>query len=172
MNNIARIGSGLFFILFTVGLFGQQEEVRVVKPYTPTLSGAEKMQLLPSLNEEIEYEVPEFSYDLFQKRYDTEFKITPIVAARMIQMPLKKLYKSYLKAGMGNYLTSIYFTITKIPVIADDTAVAVGTGARVKAAAQELTIGSKGGGRGNVEVPTPADDNSLNACACCAAIIC
>ena len=105
MNYKARIGSGLFFILFTVGLFGQQEEVRVVKPYSPTLSGAEKMQLLPSLNEEIDYEMPEFSYDLFQKRYDTEFKITPIVAARMMQMPLKKLYKSYLKAGMGNYLT-------------------------------------------------------------------
>lgn len=89
-------------------LWGQQtEEVRVVKPYTPTLSDAEKIQLLPRLEEEIPFTPPEFSYELFPKRYDSEFKLTPIKAARMIKPPLKKLYKSQLTLGFGNYLTPL-----------------------------------------------------------------
>lgn len=88
-------------------LNAQQEEVRVVKPYSPTLSGAEKIELLPSLDEEIEYDMPEFSYQLFPKRYDSKFRAEPITAARMVKMPLKKLYKSQLTVGMGNYLTPL-----------------------------------------------------------------
>jgi hypothetical protein len=88
-------------------LSGQQEEVRVVKPYTPTLSGAEKIQLLPSLEGEVDFDPPEFEYHLFPKRYDSEFRTRPIQAARMVKMPLKKLYKSQLTLGMGNYLTPL-----------------------------------------------------------------
>jgi len=96
-----------FIIPVQVSLQGQQEEVRVVKPYTPTLSGAEKIQLLPDLDEEIDFEPPDFNYQLFRKRYDSEFRVEPIRAARMVQMPLKKLYKSQLTMGMGNYLTPL-----------------------------------------------------------------
>lgn len=99
----------LFFIgaLLSVSLFGQQEEVRVVKPYSPTLSGADKIQLLPSLDEEIDFDRPEFSYQLYPKRYDSQFRAEPIKAARMVKMPLKKLYKSELTLGFGNYLTPL-----------------------------------------------------------------
>ncbi|MCK4750216.1 MAG: hypothetical protein KAT15_24335, partial [Bacteroidales bacterium] len=100
----------LFFItlsLFSFSLFAQQEEVRVVKPYNPTLSSAEKIQLLPNLDEDIEYDTPRFTYQLFQKRYDSQFRVDPIRAARMVKMPLNKLYKSQLTLGMGNYLTPL-----------------------------------------------------------------
>jgi len=93
--------------LIPLSLPGQQEEVRVVKPYTPILSGAEKIQLLPSLDEEIAFESPDFTYQLFQKRYESEFSVEPIRAARMVQPPLNKLYKSQLTIGMGNYLTPL-----------------------------------------------------------------
>lgn len=96
-------------ILF-IGLLqtvAQQEEVRVVKPYNPTLSGAEKIQLLPDLKDNVDYTMPEFEYSLFTKRYKTGFRITPIKPARMIRMPLDKLYKSELKLGAGNYLTPL-----------------------------------------------------------------
>jgi len=95
------------FLLLPATLVAQQEEVRVVKPYSPTLSGAEKIQLLPSLDEDIEYETPQFTYHLFQKRYESQFRLVPIKAARMVNMPLKKLYKSQLTMGMGNYLTPL-----------------------------------------------------------------
>ncbi len=93
--------------LVPLGLMGQQEEVRVVKPYSPTLSGAQKIELLPSLNEDIEFEVPEIDYTLSPKRYDSQFRVEPIRAARMVKMPLERLYKSQLTLGFGNYLTPL-----------------------------------------------------------------
>ncbi|MGW8316821.1 MAG: hypothetical protein ACWGNV_14555 [Bacteroidales bacterium] len=94
-------------ILFPAMLIAQQEEVRVVKPYTPTLSGAQKIQLLPGMNEEIDFQPPEFDYQLYPKRYESQFRVQPIRAARMVKMPLKKLYKSQVTLGMGNYLTPL-----------------------------------------------------------------
>ena len=107
-----KISSRILLALFVASVFpimleGQQEEVRVVKPYSPTLSGAQKIELLPSLEEEIEYDLPEFSYQLFPKRYDSKYRLEPINAARMVKMPLNKLYKSQLTLGMGNYLTPL-----------------------------------------------------------------
>lgn len=88
-------------------LHAQQEEVRVVKPYTPTLSGAEKIQVLPRIEESVSYEQPDFAYQIFPKRYETDYRVTPIKPARMIQPSLDRLYKSELKLGAGNYLTPL-----------------------------------------------------------------
>ena len=93
--------------LIPVAMMGQQSEVRVVKPYSPTFSGANKIELLPSLAEEIEFDLPDISYELYPKLYDSEFRVAPIKAARMVQMPLERLYKSQLVLGMGNYLTPL-----------------------------------------------------------------
>ena len=93
--------------LLPLAVMGQQKEVRVVKPYSPTLSGAEKIELLPSLDEEIEFELPEISYQLHPKLYDSQYRVEPIQAARMVKMPLERLYKSELTLGMGNYLTPL-----------------------------------------------------------------
>ncbi len=93
--------------ILSVSLEGQQSEVRVVKPYSPTLSGAQKVQMLPSLDEEIEYDTPALNYQLYPKRFDSKFRVEPIRAARMVKMPLAKLYKSELTLGMGNYLTPL-----------------------------------------------------------------
>ncbi len=107
-SKVTKALLAIFLVTFLAhSLEGQQKEVRVVKPYTPTLSGAEKIQLLPSLEEEIEFEPPKFTYQLFPKRYDSQFRVEPIKAARMVQMPLKKLYKSQLTLGLGNYWTPL-----------------------------------------------------------------
>ncbi len=97
----------LISLLFPAFLLGQQEEVRVVKPYSPTLSGAKKIELLPGAEEEIRYDAPEIVYKLYPKRYESKFSVQPIKPARMVQMPLEKLYKSRLTLGMGNYLTPL-----------------------------------------------------------------
>jgi len=108
----SKIAAQTLLILVAVfvlssALEAQQEEVRVVKPYTPTLSAAEKIQLLPDLEGEINYTPPSFTYELYPKRYDSQFSVEPIKAARMVKMPLKKLYKSQLNLGFGNYLTPL-----------------------------------------------------------------
>ncbi|MCF8224834.1 MAG: hypothetical protein K9J30_03030 [Bacteroidales bacterium] len=91
----------------TVVATAQQEEVKVVKPYTPTLSGADKIQLLPRIGDSISHEHPEFEYRIFSKRYETGYRVTPIKPARMVQPTLNKLYKSELTLGGGNYLTPL-----------------------------------------------------------------
>ena len=100
----------IFFpvLLFTFyGVFAQQEEVKVVKPYNPTLSGAEKIQLLPQIEDTVSYDEPDFKYSIFSKRYETDYRVIPIKAARMVKPSLEKLYKSELKLGIGNYLTPL-----------------------------------------------------------------
>lgn len=111
MKDIKIASQILLILVATIGLStslkAQQEEVRVVKPYTPTLSAAEKIQLLPDLEADIDYTPPTFTYELFPKRYDSQFIVAPIRAARMVKMPLKKLYKSQLTLGFGNYMTPL-----------------------------------------------------------------
>lgn len=81
-----------------------QKEVRVVKPYTPTLSEANKISLLPVFNDTIRV-TPDFGYVIYPKRFETDYKIDPIKPAKMVGMPISKLYKSQLTLGAGNYLT-------------------------------------------------------------------
>lgn len=102
-----RLGVWIAAFLLPVAMMAQQKEVRVVKPYSPTLSGAEKIELLPSMDEQIDFDVPVISYELFPKRYESKFAVEPISAARMVKMPLERLYKSRLTLGFGNYMTPL-----------------------------------------------------------------
>ena len=104
---ISRISVLMVAFLLPVALMAQQKEVRVVKPYSPTLSAAEKIELLPGMDEQIDFNVPDISYELFPKRYESQFKVEPIAAARMVKMPLERLYKSRLTLGFGNYMTPL-----------------------------------------------------------------
>jgi len=90
-------------------LFSQgeiQKEVRVIKPYSPTLSDASKINLLPEFGDTAK-ENPEFEYKIFPRMYETEFRINPIKPAKMVGLPLPKLYKSQITFGLGNYLTPL-----------------------------------------------------------------
>lgn len=93
--------------LVPLALLAQQKEVRVVKPYSPTLSGARKIELLPSMDEQIDFDVPDISYQLYPKRYESQFTLEPIKAARMVKMPLERLYKSQLTLGFGTCLSPL-----------------------------------------------------------------
>jgi hypothetical protein len=102
-----RLGIWMVLCLLPMAMMGQQKEVRVVKPYSPTLSGAEKIELLPSMDETIEFNVPLINYELYPKRYESQFSVEPIMAARMVKMPLQRLYKTKLTLGFGNYMTPL-----------------------------------------------------------------
>ena len=92
--------------LFTPGFSQEQieKEIKVVKPYTPTLSDAEKINLLPVFNDSTQVN-PDFEYSITPKRYQTHFEVRPIQPARMVGLPLERLYKSQLSLGIGNYFT-------------------------------------------------------------------
>lgn len=97
----------IVFLAFGANLSAQediQQEVRVVKPYTPTLSDANKINLLPDFRDTSRV-YHKFEYEIMPKRYETNFRINPIQAAKMTGAPLKRLYKSQLQLGIDNYLS-------------------------------------------------------------------
>ena len=93
------------FTLFTGKIIAQgelQREVRVIKPYTPTLSDANKISLLPEFNDTVTY-TTDFEYGITPRKYSTNFRLTPIKPAKMVGLPLSRLYKSQFTLGIGNY---------------------------------------------------------------------
>jgi hypothetical protein len=82
------------------------KDVYVVKPYEPVLSDAVKMNFLPRVSDTIKV-VPNFDYSIHSSKVPTDFTVNPINAAKMVAEPIPRLYKSYLKLGLGNYLTPL-----------------------------------------------------------------
>ncbi len=99
------IAAGLFFLpIFP--LMAQEEnlnkELILVKPYEPSVTDAQKITTLPSLKDSFSIK-PAFDYSIRSKRIDTRFDVTPIGAARLQPLPQPKLYRGYLKVGVGTY---------------------------------------------------------------------
>jgi hypothetical protein len=89
------------------GLMLAQDEIKkeivVVKPYEPSLSDAFKINVLPRVSDSISIR-PDFNYSIEPRKFETAFHVRPISPAKLVGAPLKKLYKSYLKIGIGNYM--------------------------------------------------------------------
>ncbi|MBN1181984.1 MAG: hypothetical protein JXB49_06835 [Bacteroidales bacterium] len=83
-----------------------KKEVKVVKPYEPTLSDAVKINFMPKINDTTTLST-DFNYAIEPKVMDAGFNPRPISAAKMVNEPLPKLYKSHLKVGFGNYFTPL-----------------------------------------------------------------
>ena len=99
----------LFFISLKANSQNKlNQEVKVVKPYEPSISDAYKINELPKINDTIKL-TPSFSYSvkIETEKLDSKFQLEPIKAAKMLGEPLNKLYKSYFKLGFGNYLTPL-----------------------------------------------------------------
>ena len=99
--------SAVFF--FNSTTFSQtpiKKEVEVVKPYEPTVSDANKINVLPQIKDSVTIR-PAFNYSIVPMMVSTEYIVPSINAAKMLAMPIPKLYKSYLKLGYGNYSTPL-----------------------------------------------------------------
>ena len=101
----------LFFAAWLVPLsiFAQasnQKDVFVVKPYEPVLSDAVKMNFLPRISDTSHIR-PSFSYGIQSRKVPTDYQVAPITAAKMVAEPIPRLYKSYIRLGIGNYLTPL-----------------------------------------------------------------
>jgi hypothetical protein len=107
MKHVNIIPAVLILMGATTGWLQAQEEIDkeivVVKPYEPSLSDAFKINVLPTVSDSISIR-PDFNYTIEPKKFETAFHIRRISPAKLVDVPLNKLYKSYLKIGMGNYL--------------------------------------------------------------------
>lgn len=106
MRHIITLTMALLPVGMTGQMLAQQEidkEIVVVKPYEPSLSDAFKINVLPRVSDSISIR-PDFKYTIEPRKFETAFHVRPISPAKLVGVPLKKLYKSYLKIGIGNYL--------------------------------------------------------------------
>jgi len=83
-----------------------KREVTLYNPYKPSLADARKKSYLPEINDTARV-YPVFSYDVKSKAYNPTYSISPIKSASLLSDPLPKLYKSYLKVGIGNNTTPL-----------------------------------------------------------------
>jgi hypothetical protein len=82
------------------------KEVYVVRPYEPTLSDASKYNFMPE-TDDISTELPSFRYSVTPKKLENSFVPEPIKPARTSATSLPKIYKSWIKLGLGNYSTPL-----------------------------------------------------------------
>jgi hypothetical protein len=77
------------------------KEVQVVRPYEPSISDANKINIQPKIVDTIRVN-PNFSYSIIQRPISTYFTPAPLSAARMVAEPLPDLSRSYVRLGIGN----------------------------------------------------------------------
>lgn len=83
-----------------------RREVTLYNPYKPYLPDVRKKSFLPEINDTAMVN-PSFIYNVASKPFNPDYQINPIKPASLLSDPLPKLYKSYVKAGLGNNTTPL-----------------------------------------------------------------
>jgi hypothetical protein len=83
-----------------------KREVTLYNPYKPSLPEVRKRSSLADINDTVKM-VNDFKYEISANPFSPEYNISPIKAASLLPDPLPKLYKSYVKFGIGNYMTPL-----------------------------------------------------------------
>ncbi|MGB8490128.1 MAG: hypothetical protein WCE64_03645 [Bacteroidales bacterium] len=83
-----------------------KREVTLYNPYKPSLNDARKKSFLPEIADSSKV-TKKFSYNVVSGPYSPEYTISPIKSAALLSDPLPKLYKGYVKAGLGNNTTPL-----------------------------------------------------------------
>ncbi|MGI8893135.1 MAG: hypothetical protein ACR2GN_06710 [Bacteroidia bacterium] len=82
----------------------EDETIIVVKPYQATLSDAFKISETPVRDTSVII-VSELKYVINSAKAETEYTVPEIKPVKIKDEPIPKLYRSYLKGGVGNYAT-------------------------------------------------------------------
>ena len=83
-----------------------KREVTLYNPYKPSLNVVRKRSFLPEMKDTMQIR-PVFKYEVNSEPFMPAYTISPIKAAALLPDPLPKLYKSYINAGLGTYLSPL-----------------------------------------------------------------
>jgi hypothetical protein len=83
-----------------------KREVTLYNPYKPSLPEFRKRSSLADINDTVKM-VNDFKYEISANPFSPEYNISPIKAASLLPDPLPKLYKSFVKFGIGNFMTPL-----------------------------------------------------------------
>lgn len=78
------------------------QDVKVVREFAPTVGDANKIELMPALDDTSKYN-PVFNYSILSRAFETNKGIEPISPARMAADKGGELFHSLAKAGLGTY---------------------------------------------------------------------
>ena len=118
MKNVNK-GLLLITLVFCVITASGQElnkNVTVVREYNPIISDAFKINQLPVKEVDESSFNPNFSYDILSKALSSGLAVEPITAARLTPERKTVLDKSYVKGGLGNYVTvfgELYYNVLR-----------------------------------------------------------
>lgn len=108
MKRILIILSLAFPACFTVSAQADQQdldrEVTLYNPYKPSLPEFRKRSFLPDIKDTAKLK-PDFTYEILTMPYSPEYTISPIKPAALLPDPLQKLYKSFIRFGLGTHIT-------------------------------------------------------------------
>ena len=108
MSKIA-LGSAILLSAFLApnSLSGQEknEEVTIIAPYNPTVTTAQKINRNPRITLSDTEALPSIDYSIRSQRVNTAIAPENPIPSRVPGDPPKKLFRSHLRAGFGNYLT-------------------------------------------------------------------
>ncbi len=80
------------------------EEVTIIAPYQPSVDDANKINFEPQF-ESPRIEKPQMIYGIQSARIPTSYTPGSLKPASITGEPISKLYRNYIKAGLGNYWT-------------------------------------------------------------------
>jgi hypothetical protein len=83
-----------------------KREVTLYNPYKPSLQDAKKQNFLPEIKD-IATVNQTFTYEVTSNPFSPEYNIIPIKPASLLSDPLPKLYRSYVRGGLGNNTTPL-----------------------------------------------------------------
>jgi hypothetical protein len=93
-------------VLFAQGSKPYNEEITVIAAFDPIIPDAFKINQNPELTDTTT-SVPKMSYMVVPRDARIQLEIDQLPAVKLVAEPLTKLYRNYIKAGVGNY-ASLY----------------------------------------------------------------
>lgn len=104
-NKLSLLVFALFFFCFTQNTWSQtktyNEEITVVAPYDPIIPDAFKISFNPTVNDTIT-SLPTMKYNIMPRIADVKPEIEKLPAVKLVAEPISKLYRNYVKVGVGN----------------------------------------------------------------------
>lgn len=82
------------------------KEVYVESTYQPEVADADKISSMPTISDTVPF-ITKTEYTVLPSQLKTEYQLKPIKPASMVGTSLDKLYNSYIKLGLGNYVTPL-----------------------------------------------------------------
>ena len=108
---LGRLGGALLFLVPFLSLAQTKEslpemEFEHTKPSDRATKNAIKISENPEVKDDTLVISP-LNYTILKKQEKPEYKVEKIKPAKIVDEPLKKLYKHYAKVGFGNYTTPL-----------------------------------------------------------------